>query len=51
VLSEYKKEKARIEKFADKWCRDNNYPITRAHYKTKNMARIYKGPWVKNKNV
>ena len=51
MLSEYKKEKARIEKFADKWCRDNNYPITRAYYKTKNMARIYKGPWVKNKNV
>ena len=47
MISEHKKEKARIEKFADQWCRDNNYPITRPNYKTKNMSRIYNGTWVK----
>ena len=41
VLSEYKKEKDRIEKFADKWCKDNGYPIQRQKY-------IYKGKWIKN---
>jgi hypothetical protein len=41
VLSEYKKEKARIEKFADQWCKDNGYPIQRQKY-------IYKGKWIKN---
>ena len=45
MLSEYKKEKARIEKFADKWCKDNNYPITRSKYKTEAMSRPYKGTW------
>ena len=51
MISEYKKEKGRIEKFADQWCRDNNYPITQANYKTKNMIRPYKGTWGKKKNV
>ena len=32
MLNEYKKEKARIKKFADKWCKDNNYPITRGGF-------------------
>ena len=45
MLSEYKKEKARIEKFANKWCKDNNYPITRSKYKTEAMSRPYKGTW------
>ena len=49
MISEYNKEKARIEKLADQWCVDNNYPITRADYKTKNMARIYNGTWIKKK--
>ena len=51
MLNKFKKEKARIEKFADQWCKDNGYAITRANYKTKNMARIYNGTWVKKKNV
>ena len=45
MLSEYKKEKARIEKFADQWCKDNNYPITKKKYKTEAMIRPYKGTW------
>ena len=46
MLSEYKKEKARIEKFADQWCRDNNYSIRRSNYKkSQNMSRPYKGTW------
>ena len=45
MLSEYKKEKVRIEKFADQWCRDNNYPITKDKYKTEAMSRAYKGTW------
>jgi hypothetical protein len=46
VLSEYKKEKGRIEKFADQWCRDNNYLIRRSNYKkSQNMSRPYKGTW------
>ena len=51
MLNEYKKEKARIEKFADQWCKDNNYPITRSKYKTTTMSRPYKGTWGKKKNV
>jgi hypothetical protein len=47
VLNEYKKEKTKIEKFADQWCKDNNYPITKNKYKTKNMARVYNKTWVK----
>ena len=49
MLSEHKKEKGKIEKFADKWCKDNNYPITKDKYKTEAMSRPYKGIWVKNK--
>ena len=52
VLSEYKKEKGRIEKFADQWCRDNNYSIRKSNYKkSQNMSRPYKGTWGKKKNV
>ena len=51
MLNKSKKEKARIEKLADQWCKDNGYAITRAHYKTKDTGRIYNGTWVKNKNV
>jgi len=45
MISEHKKEKARIEKLADQWCVDNNYPITKDKYKTEAMARPYKGTW------
>ena len=45
MISEYKKEKARIEKFADQWCRDNGYSITKDKYKTAAMSRSYKGTW------
>ena len=52
MLSEYKKEKGRIEKFADQWCRNNNYLIRRSNYKkSQNMSRPYKGTWGKKKNV
>ena len=30
-----------IEKHADKWCKDNGYPVQRRKY-------VYKGKWVKN---
>jgi hypothetical protein len=44
MISEYKKEKDRIEKLADQWCRDNNYPIRKSNYKkSQNMSRPYKG--------
>ena len=29
-----------IEKYADKWCKDNGYPIQRRKF-------VYKGKWVK----
>ena len=45
MLSEYKKEKAKIEKFADQWCKDNNYSIRKSDYKTEAMSRPYKGTW------
>ena len=52
MLSESKKEKARIEKLADQWCKDNNYSIKRSNYKkSQNMSRLYKGTWGRNKNV
>tara|TARA_R110000824_G_scaffold4726_2_gene22557 strand:+ start:597 stop:764 length:168 start_codon:yes stop_codon:yes gene_type:complete len=51
MISEYKKEKARIEKFADQWCVDNNYLIRRSNYKkSQNMIRPYKGTWWGRKN-
>ena len=53
MISEYKKEKDRIEKLADQWCRDNNYPIRKSNYKkSQNMNRPYKGTWWgRNKGV
>ena len=31
-----------IEYYADKWCKDNGYPVQRRKY-------VYKGKWIKNK--
>ena len=44
MISEHKKEKDKIEKLADQWCRDNDYSIRRSNYKkSQNMSRPYKG--------
>jgi hypothetical protein len=53
MISEHKKEKDKIEKLADQWCRDNDYSIRRSNYKkSQNMSRPYKGTWWgRNKNV
>ena len=52
MISEHYKEKGRIEKLADQWCRDNNYSIRRFEYKTEAMSRPYKGTWWgRNKKV
>ena len=53
MISEHKKEKDRIDKFADQWCKDNNYFIRRSNYKkSQNMSRPYKGTWWgRKKNV
>ena len=52
MLTEHQKEKENIEKFADQWCRDNNYTIRKSNYKTAAMIRPYKGTWWgRRKNV
>jgi len=42
MISEYNKEKARIEKLADQWCIDNGYPVPKLRW-------VYRGIWTKIK--
>ena len=42
MISEHEKEKARIEKLADKWCTDNGYPVPK-------LRRAYRGTWAQIK--